>query len=157
MGHSVPANTTTTTLSFRSASDTFLPPARGSGSEKSATFLPGAGADFSPLTTQGAAGRARQTARTRSAIRRLNIANLLLLSRESQPGHRLDRERHLLLVARHGHFDRGAGLDVARRSIQVGDAVGPAAVERQQAVAGLQARCGRGAAGPDFLERHSRL
>src|SRR5262245_54805395 len=143
------------TFSLMPARDTFLPSARPSGREKSATFLPAAGGVFSPLTTNGAASRASDPVSASNAMRRLSIGTILLFSKHhppmrvrprSQSRHRLDRERHLLLVANDDDLDRRPGLDEPRRGVEVGDAVGPAAIQRQQPVAGLQPGGRRGAA-----------
>src|SRR5208283_4755568 len=70
----------------------------------------------------------------------------------SQPAARLEGEFLFLAVALNDQRSGGAGFDKSDRVIAVQDRVGPAAIDRQQTVAGLEAGGGGGTARPDFLD-----
>src|ERR1051325_984890 len=68
-----------------------------------------------------------------------------------------ERQSLFRLVAQNYDANRDAGLNAGGGAVAVGDAVGPAVVDDQQAIAGFQARGGGGAAFKDLRDRDARV
>src|SRR5436853_636908 len=68
---------------------------------------------------------------------------------------RLDGDIHLLVAAFDADFHGVPRLDEACRRVGVSDGIGPTTVERQQAIARLEPRGRRSAAGAHVLDRNA--